>query len=146
MLKAPIPHNEKERLQELKSFEILDTLQDEILNDIVQVVADACEMPIAYISFIDSDRQWFKSIIGVDLTETKRDDSFCGHTILQDELLIVQDTYKDERFQDNPAVINDPKVRFYAGAPLISQNGFKLGTLCVADIKPNSLVANRLKC
>jgi diguanylate cyclase (GGDEF)-like protein len=104
-------------------------------------------VPIAVVSLIDEDRQWFKSCasLGLDLKETSRDISFCGHAILDDEIFIIPDTAKDERFSDNPLVINDPYIRFYAGCPIRFTDGSRLGTLCIIDNKPRSLSNNDIE-
>jgi GAF domain-containing protein len=136
---APIPFNDAKRLKVLWQYEVLDTVPEEIFDDLAELAASICEAPTALISLVDEDRQWFKSKIGTSLSQTARDISFCGHAINQTGLFIVPDATLDERFADNPLVTSDPKVRFYAGAPLISPDGYALGTLCVVDKVPREL-------
>ncbi|MGZ8261711.1 MAG: GAF domain-containing protein, partial [Methylotenera sp.] len=126
---APIPTNEKERLAALKKYNILDTEPDAALDAMVQLASYICQTPIAAISLIDENRQWFKAISGLDATETSRDVAFCAHTILHNETMIVPDAQQDERFVDNPLVTSTPNIRFYAGVPLVASGGQHLGTL-----------------
>ena len=136
MLTAPLPKNEADRLAALRAMHLLDTPSEDRFDRITRLVAAVFSVPIAYIALIDSDRQWFKSKCGLTVDETGREISFCGHAILQDEPLIIYDTLEDERFADNPLVVEEPGVRFYAGIPLAGPNGFKVGTLCIADTQP----------
>lgn len=138
-MKAPLPENEAARLETLRQYEILDTDPEESFNDLTRLAAYICDTPIALITLVDSNRQWFKSRIGLDAKETSRDISFCAHAILQDGPLIVRDALDDERFRSNPMVLSDPYIRFYAGSPLMSPEGFKIGTLCVIDREPRQL-------
>jgi GAF domain-containing protein len=138
-MKAPVPKNEKKRLEVLWQYDVLDTVPEQVFDDLADLAASICEAPVALITLVDEKRQWFKSKTGVSLSETSRDVSFCGHAIMQHELFIVADTTKDTRFADNPLVISEPKIRFYAGAPLISPDGHALGTLCVIDKVPRTL-------
>jgi GAF domain-containing protein len=138
-MSAPIPPNEARRLKVLWQYEVLDTVPEEIFDDLTELAARICEAPIAMISLVDEKRQWFKAKLGTTLTETSRDVSFCAHAILQPDLFIIPDATKDERFSSNPAVISDPKIRFYAGAPLVTPDGYALGTLCVIDKVPRLL-------
>jgi GAF domain-containing protein len=138
-MKAPVPENEAARLETLRQYEILDTDPEESFNDLTRLAAYICDVPIALISLIDADRQWFKSEVGVSLKETKRDVSFCTHAIMQDGPFIVRDALDDERFRTNPMVTSEPYIRFYAGSPLMSPEGFKIGTLCVVDREPREL-------
>jgi GAF domain-containing protein len=136
---APIPHNEKKRLKVLWQYEVLDTVPEELFDDLTELAACICEAPIALISLVDEKRQWFKSRVGVNVSETSRDVSFCAYAITQNDLFIVPDATKDKRFASNPLVTSDPKIRFYAGAPLITPDGQPLGTLCVIDKVPRIL-------
>src|ERR1043166_9553984 len=138
-MNAPIPRNDKQRLHVLWPYDVLDTMPEEVFDDLAELAARICEAPIALITLVDEDRQWFKSKVGVTLTETSRDISFCGHAIAQSDLFIVPDATQDERFASNPLVTSDPQIRFYAGAPLISPDGHALGTLCVIDKVPRQL-------
>src|SRR5947207_5687159 len=138
-MKAPIPSNEKQRLKVLWQYEVLDTIPEEVFDDLTELAARICEAPIALITLVDEDRQWFKSKVGVTINETSRDISFCGHAITHPDLFIVPDATMDKRFAKNPLVTSDPKIRFYAGAPLITPDGHALGTLCVIDKVPREL-------
>jgi diguanylate cyclase (GGDEF)-like protein len=141
MRSAKKPSNEEERLAVLQNFYILDTPADEAFNDIARLASYICEAPIALVSFVDRDRQWFKANIGLAVSETSRDIAFCAHAILNhpDDLFTVPDASTDERFSDNPLVTRDPKIRFYAGAPLVVKGGWALGTICVMDHHPKEL-------
>lgn len=139
MQKPEIPANERDRLVALDRYHILDTLPEQEYDDLTQLAADICGTPIALISLVDRDRQWFKSRVGLEATETPRDISFCGHTVAANEILNVPDATQDPRFADNPLVINDPNIRFYAGVPLKTPDNFILGTLCVIDRQPRDL-------
>jgi len=141
--KALPTQNEDERLAALQGYGILDTPSDTILDFIVQAAADACDVPIALVSLVDENRQWFKARYGLDATETPRDVSFCGHAIHGKELFQIPDALKDERFADNPLVVDDPNVRFYAGQPLANPDGHAVGTLCVIDHSPRTLSAEQ---
>ena len=139
MIKAPIPENEEERLKKLKSYEVLETAAEAVFDEITRTAADICETRISLISLIDDNRQWFKSKCGLEASETGRDISYCGHAIMSDEVMIVEDATKDERFFDNPLLLGEPFVRFYAGAPLITPEGYRIGTLCVIDSEEKKL-------
>jgi GAF domain-containing protein len=138
-MSAPIPPNEAKRLKVLWQYEVLDTVPEEVFDDLTELAAQICEAPIALISLVDEKRQWFKSRVGTTVNETSRDISFCAHAITQNDLFIVPDALRDERFARSPLVTSDPKIRFYAGAPLITPDGHALGTLCVIDKIPREL-------
>lgn len=140
-MKAPeIPENEEARLKALRSLGILDTPSELRFDRLTRLAKRLFDVPIALVSLVDEDRQWFKSCIGLDVRETSRELSFCGHAILGEEILVVEDATKDARFVDNNLVTNAPGIRFYAGCPLRFLDGSKLGTLCIIDIKPRTLV------
>jgi GAF domain-containing protein len=136
---TPVKTNEARRLKVLWQYDVLDTVPEEVFDDLTELAARICEAPIALISLIDEDRQWFKAKVGVTLNETSRDISFCAHAIQQTDLFIIPDATLDERFANNPLVTSDPKIRFYAGAPLITPDGYALGTLCVIDKVPREM-------
>ena len=136
---APPTADESERLEALRNYQILDTGVEQAYQDIVELAGAICNTPIAAITLVDADRQWFKARVGLDATETSRDLAFCAHAIHSRQLFIVPDATLDERFFDNPLVTQAPNIRFYAGAPLFNQGGHILGTLCTIDRKPNSL-------
>lgn len=138
-MQAPLPENEAARIETLRQYEILDTDPEETFNDLTRLAAYICGTPIALISLIDLNRQWFKSRLGMTQEETSRDISFCAHAILQAGPLVVKDAMADARFAQNPMVTGEPHIRFYAGSPLITPEGFKLGTLCVIDNVPRDL-------
>ncbi|MDQ3257562.1 MAG: PAS domain S-box protein, partial [Acidobacteriota bacterium] len=140
-MKAPLSETESDRLEILRQHRILDTAPEQVFDDLTALASQVCGSPISLISLIDEERQWLKSKVGVGFTEVKRDISFCAHTILQPGLMMVRNTTKDERFADNPLVMGDPRVRFYAGVPLTSLEGAMLGTLCVIDLKARDLSA-----
>ena len=139
MKKPDIPQDEAARLETLRSLNILDTASEERFDRLTRMAKRMFGVPIALVSFVDENRQWFKSCADLDVSETPRDISFCGHAILGNEVFIIPDATKDERFADNPLVLNEPNVRFYAGCPLRYLNGSRLGTLCIIDRKPRSL-------
>ena len=136
MDKPLLPDNEKARLGALKALNILDTQSEESLDRVTRLAQYLFDVPIALISLVDEHRQWFKSCIGVNVRETPRDISFCGHAILDDEPLVICDALDDPRFADNPLVLNTPNIRFYAGYPIKLTDGMCIGTLCIIDIKP----------
>ena len=145
MKPAPIPTNDSERLAALYRYDILDTESEAEFDDFTRLAAQICGVPMALISLVDRDRQWFKSRFGFDATEGARDVSFCGHAILGREVFEISDATHDKRFLDNPAVTEDPNLRFYAGAPLLTRNGSAIGTLCVFDSQPRTLTAEQIQ-
>lgn len=134
---------EKKRLSTLNLYKILDTESEKIFDDLTSLAANICQTPISLISLVDDDRQWFKSKYGLDVNETPREQAFCAHAIWQEKVMSVEDALTDDRFQNNPLVLGEPKIRFYAGAPLTMSNGQSLGTLCVIDQKPRKLTADQ---
>jgi len=142
---VPIPKQEKRRLAVLHHYEILDTPPEEHFDAITTLAAQVCEAPIALVSLVDSNRQWFKSKVGVTFCETSRDLAFCAHAIMEKGLFIVEDAASDRRFASNPLVTSDPQIRFYAGAPLIAPNDLILGTLCVIDRVPRTLTREQVE-
>jgi len=146
-MKPPIPPNEAERLAALRSFEVLDTESELMFEDLVKVAAMVCGTPIAAVSLVDANRQWFKSWVGPLSQSTSRDISFCGHAILEPgDLFLVPDTQKDPRFTDNQLVTDEPMIRFYAGMPLVDSEGNALGTLCAVDRRPRQLTDDQQDC
>ena len=139
MITPPTPVDELLRLETLRKLKILDTDPEERFDRITRLAKQVFGTPIALVSLVDADRQWFKSRQGLDAGETPRDVSFCGHAILEDKIMVVEDTFNDERFADNPLVENDPGIRFYAGYPLNAPDGSKVGTLCIIDREPRQM-------
>jgi len=136
----PLPADEPWRIQSLRRYQILDTPPEQEYDDLVKLAAHICQVPTALVSLVDHDRQWFKAKVGLDVCETTRDVAFCAHAILQPhEILVVPDATQDPRFCDNPLVVKDPKIRFYAGCPLVTPQGMAIGTLCVIDYQPRQL-------
>ena len=144
MRKPELPENELSRLNTLTFLSVLDTEEEERFNRLTRIARHAFQVPIALVSLVDENRQWFKSCLGLDIRETPREISFCGHAILGDEILMVPDTLKDPRFSDNPLVTGYPGIRFYAGCPLKVLNA-RLGTLCVVDTGPRTLDGQALE-
>lgn len=140
MVKANIPYNENKRLEQIYSFDILDTDFEKQYDDLVSIAQSVSGKPIALLSIVDKDRQWFKSCFGLEVRETSRDAAFCAHAILKPhQPLIVENALNDARFLDNPLVLSDPNIRFYAGFPLNTTSGYSLGTLCVIGDEPDQL-------
>lgn len=138
-MKYPIPENEEERIKALHSYHILDTVREEEFDRLVRLALQVCDVPIGLITLVDQDRQWFKSVIGLDTSQTSREVSFCQYTIMKNEMLVVEDAWQDERFVNTPLVTGDPNIRFYAGQALIDPQGFALGSFCIIDRKPRTL-------
>jgi diguanylate cyclase (GGDEF)-like protein len=144
MITPPIPSNEQVRLKRLRALGILDSPAEDRFDVVTRMAKRLFRVPIALVSVVDEDRQWFKSCIGIDATETPRDISFCGHAILTDEAMVVPNALEDERFHDNPLVIGGPKIRFYAGYPLTADE-VKIGTLCIIDTVPREFSDQEIK-
>ncbi|MGI9271045.1 MAG: sensor domain-containing diguanylate cyclase [Woeseiaceae bacterium] len=139
MIEPPVPVDELLRLETLRNLKILDTDPEERFDRVTRLAQRIFGTPIALVSLVDSDRQWFKSSQGLEATETPRDISFCGHAILEDETMVVEDALTDKRFEDNPLVSEHPNIRFYAGYPISAPDGNKIGTLCIIDSEPRTL-------
>ncbi len=139
MQSPDIPEDEAFRLATLKSLNVLDTESEERFDRLTRMCKRLFGVPIALVSLVDENRQWFKSCVGLGVNETSRDISFCGHAILGNEIFVIPDATRDARFADNPLVLDEPHIRFYAGCPLKSHNGSKLGTLCIIDREPRTL-------
>lgn len=144
-MKAKVPTREAARLEALRQYRILDTPSEQAYDDITALAAFICDVPIALVSLVDSDRQWFKSKVGLNVDETSRDVSFCAHAILGESIMIVNDALCDHRFNDNPLVTCTPNIRFYAGVPLHTPDGYSIGTLCVIDHQPRELSDAQIK-
>lgn len=141
----PIPEHETERLHTLRGYGILDTHPEDRFDELTWLAATICRTPMSLISLVDEDRQWFKSKIGLETCQTARRDAFCAHAIMSPEVFIVPDAKQDSRFADNPLVLGEPHIRFYAGAPLTAPNGHHLGALCVIDRIPRRLSDEQLQ-
>ena len=135
--------NEAARVEALNKYAILDTEPEQAFDDLVLLASFVCKTPIALISLVDEDRQWFKSKVGISLAETSRDIAFCATAIQQSDVFVVPDALNDERFRNNPLVVSEPNVRFYAGAPLIDADGHALGTICVLDRIPREFLPDQ---
>ncbi len=144
MISAPLAINENERLKELEYYNILDSEVENDYNKLVELASVICDTPISLVSLVDNHRQWFKASVGLSVRETPKDIAFCSHALLQDELFLINDASKDERFYDNPLVTSNPNIRFYAGMPLKSPKGFNLGSLCVIDTVPRDLTESQI--
>ncbi|HEV2762689.1 MAG TPA: GAF domain-containing protein [Pyrinomonadaceae bacterium] len=144
-MKAAKPRNEAARLEALRQYNVLDTEAEQSFDDLTFLASQICGTPIALITLVDEDRQWFKSVVGFPARETSRDVSFCAHAILQAGPTFVRDALDDERFADNPLVTSAPHIRFYAGTPLVTPEGFPLGTLCVIDCVPRDLKPTQIE-
>jgi two-component system NtrC family sensor kinase len=140
---APMPSPDRDRVAALQKYAILDTEPEQAFDDLTLLASFVCKTPIALISLVDEDRQWFKSKIGMDACQTSRDIAFCSVAIQQTDVMVVPDTLEDERFRNNPLVVSGPRIRFYAGAPLINDEGYALGTLCVVDRTPREFGADQ---
>ena len=136
MERAPIPKNESFRLTSLYALNILDTPPEERLDRLTKLATQVFHVPISTLTLIDAKREWFKSCQGLSKTEGDRAISFCGHALVEDEILVIPDTYKDDRFRDNPMVVGDPHIRFYAGVPIMSADGARVGVFCIKDTEP----------
>ncbi|RPD44749.1 GAF domain-containing sensor histidine kinase [Paracnuella aquatica] len=145
MITPTVPASEERRLHDLYSYEILDTFSETGFDELVELASQICNCPVSLITFIDKDRQWYKAKKGVDGTESPRDIAFCSHAILQDDVFTINDTISDDRFAQNPFVTGGLKVRFYAGAPIVSAAGNKLGTICLIDSHPRQLTTDQKK-
>ena len=144
MQPAPLPEDERQRLQALHDLQVLDSGAEEEFDALIRVAALVCQVPISLISLVDAERQWFKANIGLPgAAETPRDVAFCSHAILDAEVFEIPDATQDPRFHDNPLVTSAPDIRFYAGAPVVLDSGHRVGTLCVIDRKPGSLNATQ---
>ena len=138
-----MPDNEIERLKALHDLRILDTPREAVFDDLAFLAAHVCDTPIALVTFVDGSRQWFKARVGLETTETPRDVAFCSHAILGDDIFEVPDAHADSRFADNPLVIDQPHIRFYAGAPLVTPDGYAFGTVCAIDHRPRELTTGQ---
>lgn len=132
-------NSESARVAALDRYAILDTEPEQSFDDLVLLASHVCKTPMAMLSLVDDHRQWFKSVVGVQVRETPRDVSICAHAIRQSQLFIVPDTLEDARFRQLPMVVEEPHIRFYAGQPLVNEDGYALGTLCVVDRQPREL-------
>ncbi|HYO72244.1 MAG TPA: GAF domain-containing protein, partial [Archangium sp.] len=139
MPSAPIPPNEKERLDALRRARLLDTLPERVFDDLAEIVSAICGTPIGLVTLVDEHRQWFKARVGIEGQETSREEAFCAYTILHEDALVVSDATEDPRFADNPLVTGSMQLRFYAGVPLRDPDGHALGAVCAVDMRPRTL-------
>ncbi|HEY1546450.1 MAG TPA: diguanylate cyclase [Kofleriaceae bacterium] len=143
-MSVPIPADDAARVEALREYDVLDTIAEESFDRVTRLVARTLDVPIALVSLVDLDRQWFKSCVGLDARETSRNVAFCSYAIMSDELFVVPNALADDRFRDNPLVTDGPKIRAYAGAPLVTEQGFRLGTLCAIDQRPRQFSHSQL--
>ena len=141
----PLPPSERTRLSELRALDILHTPPEDPYDGLVEIAAALFETPMALVSLIDAEKQWFKARIGIDVCGTGREVAFCAHAIMGARPLVVEDANLDLRFRDNPLVVGEPFIRFYAGAPIVTDRGEAIGTLCVIDTRPRSFPPERLR-
>lgn len=139
----PIPPDEQRRLDRLKRYSVLDTPRDPTFDRFVFIAAQLFRVPFAMITLVDHDRLWFKARVGITFAETPRDIAFCNETITSDDILVIEDTTQDARFAQNPLVLGTPFIRFYAGAPLISPDRQRIGTICILDRQPRTLLSSQ---
>jgi GAF domain-containing protein len=135
----PLPIKEDQRVALLRAMEVLDTPPSPNFDRICTIAREYFQVPIAFVSFVDENRQWFKARCGISLKQTPREHAFCSYTVLQDDFFIVNDAFEDERFRENPLVVGEPYIRFYAGAPITFSSGIHLGSVCIADRVPRRL-------
>lgn len=144
-MSAPVSEQEEKRLAALARYRVLDTQAEQTYDDIVKAASFVCGTPIALVSLIDERRQWFKARVGLETSETPREQAFCAHTVAQMSTMVVEDATRDSRFAANPLVTGEPKIRFYAGAPLITPDGYGLGSLCVIDRQARQLDSKQIE-
>ena len=142
MLVPPLPLNEEQRLKALRETRLLESRSEERFDRITRTAQRLFDVPVALFSLVDAERQWFKSRQGIEVTETSREVSFCGHAILEEGVFCVEDASSDERFADNPLVVDEPHLRFYAGCPVRNREGLPMGTLCIIDYAPRRFSAS----
>lgn len=135
---------ERDRLEALRQYRILDTPPEQVYDDVVNLASYICGTPIALVTLLDDDRQWFKARVGLPMVETRKEDAFCSHTILADVPMVVPDAHLDSRFSQNPLVVGSPFIRFYAGVPLLTPDGLAMGSLCVIDRVPRELTPDQM--